>query len=247
MVYLGEQIVELKPSAVSFNGESLHVSEGQMMPLITPSGETIGRVIALREREYSIVSERYGLKLTYDGVRVRLTLGSFYRDSIRGLCGTFNTEPSRDLVAPQNCVLSLPSDMLNAYALDESSSNRSPKGNCVQMPITFADVINPQGSSSHSRPSQRKNSFSSCKPVHYTAVVHNQNEYCFSAKPLPKCKSSCKPKGEITSAIQFHCLPEDRTSTYWAQKAKSEHIINVPANHPKLSTRKYPKTFPVEC
>ena len=246
MVYLGEQIVELKPSGVSFNGENLHVSEGQMMPLITPSGETIGRVIALREREYSIVSERYGMKLTYDGVRVRLTLGSFYRDSIRGLCGTFNTKPSRDLVAPQNCVLSLPSDMLNAYALDESSSNRSPKGNCVQMPITFADVVNSQGSS-RSRSSQRKNSLTSCKPVHYTAVVHKKNEYCFSVKPLPKCNFSCNPKGKITTALKFICLPEDRGSTFWAEKAKSGHIINVPANHPNVAFKEYPKTFPLGC
>lgn len=120
-VLVGRDVVDLSPGPeVVINGLRLEVPSGAVV-------EAHGEAGSLLLRTYKVVDEltmelvSAGLRLQYDGQRALIRGSESMRGAVRGLCGTFDTEPSTDGITPWNCVLQRPDHFAASFALVDDS------------------------------------------------------------------------------------------------------------------------------
>lgn len=99
--------------------------------MVDSKGNTIASMYALPSGVVRLSAPGYGLKLFYDGSRVKLYANSSYMSKVRGLCGTYNGEYTDDYTTPQNCIVGDPTVFSESYALNQPDSFTRPRPRAV--------------------------------------------------------------------------------------------------------------------
>lgn len=218
---------------VSVSDQQSHdIKEGYIQIYSLPNGEV---KVEIHEAFYAI----------YDGNRVKLTVvNGKFRDSIRGLCGAFNDDPSSDFLTPQNCIACDYRHFIKSYALEGSEGQQQlakfPGANsqCVakQVPL-YVNVISDRDAG---RKGHSGGSGSPSKGTRFqTRYVETDIEICFTIRPVPVCNSSSQPRSLLRKSVSVHCVQKSNVALLW----KSQ--IDRGAS-PDFSHKKESKTVHIE-
>ncbi|KRT80993.1 hypothetical protein AMK59_5996, partial [Oryctes borbonicus] len=153
----------------------------------------------------------------FDGERAKITVtDDKFNNALRGLCGTFDGDETTDLTGPQNCVLSDPQEFVEHYTLDFIN----PNGRCVKKEQHYVSVISQRdiGESSNNRHAAKSKKSSGSCTKHQTQYTEQGNQICFSLRPLPVCKSSCKAENVIAKDVQVHCIEKNNVAQLWTKQ-----------------------------
>jgi hypothetical protein len=227
---------------ITVNGKQYQVNdkkstdiEGGLIQMYTlPRGEV---KIVIRDSFYVI----------YDGQRAKLTVThDKFRDAVRGLCGTFTGEEADDFLTPKNCIVRDAKHFVAAYAL-EGEHRQQNKDECSYEDVEYVNVISDydagrthhkQGRQHNAQNSER--SSDSCTK-HQTRYVEENDEVCFTQRPVPVCRSSCNASKHIQKSVPAHCVQKSSVAELYmkqiqrganpdfSHKTTSRNIqINVP-------------------
>uniref|UniRef100_A0A0C9QJQ8 Vg_2 protein n=1 Tax=Fopius arisanus TaxID=64838 RepID=A0A0C9QJQ8_9HYME len=114
-----EIMVKINRKMIDWSSNEYLIKEGEDDELV---------IVKLPGEAVSIESEKYGLKIIFDGRRTLIEMDDKYRDSVRGLCGNFDSESSNDLLTPHNRLSPKPQDFASLYVLPEKECQSSSKG-----------------------------------------------------------------------------------------------------------------------
>lgn len=188
--------------------------------------------------------------ILYDGHRVRLTTtNDKFRDAVRGLCGTFTGEKATDFRTPKNCILRDPREFAATYAIAQPGSQsksqqlkaKAEQSPCYYDEIRYANVISEHdtGKQSSQRHKSHKSGHSGCTRQQTRYEIDNtDNTICFSIRPLPSCKSSCRPTVTIEKNIPVHCVARSNVSDVWRKQidkgANPDFSLKTPNKNLKM-------------
>lgn len=189
--------------------------------------------------------------MIFDGERVKLTAtGSKLRGSTSGLCGRFTNDKYEDFTTPSNCVLRDPKKFAESYQVDDSQHRRPQRSGewqqgCVskQLPL-YADVISERdaGRRENNENNERQRSSSSSKINLRHRYVEENDEICFTIRPLPECKSS--PRETVSKNVSVHCVQATKAASYL--KNQIDRGGNPDFSH-KSESRKVRMDVPLQC
>nr|UJZ92574.1 vitellogenin [Scaphoideus titanus] len=158
------------PANVKVNGQQTSVSKNRLTSLDDQDGETYAQLYATPAGEIRFYAPQQDIEIQYDGTAIKLKAKNSYRSEVRGLCGTFNTQPEDDFTTPQDCVLQNPFEFAASYALDDSSCQGPAKemkqraqqkvsnGQCYRDVVIYGNVVadeQAESPNSHHRNSNR--------------------------------------------------------------------------------------------
>lgn len=181
-------------------------------------------------RMYALPNGELKIKLpsaftvVYDGKRVKMTItANKFRKSARGLCGNYNGEPSDDLRVPENCLLGDYNEFVQAYEISDQQqqqrSSGSYKSGCYKHEHVYANVISDWDAGRRSRRSDfyqdsSKGGVKGCTR-HQTQYTEDNDELCFTVRPLPVCLPGCTSRGSISRSVPVHCVQKSNLSNMW--------------------------------
>lgn len=144
-----------------------------------------------------------------------------YRDSVRGLCGNFDSEPANDLMTPHNRLSPRPEDFTGIYIIpvDECESlSKDLREQEKSLPVDqpqLRDVVTDReaGRTSHSRKggsvdSPRERDNQKHMTIVKTKIVKVDDQTCFSIRPLPTCAPGATPVTVKSVLFPVYCLPD---------------------------------------
>ncbi|CAB0018634.1 unnamed protein product [Nesidiocoris tenuis] len=142
-----------KTGEVKFNGKKANFDSKSSDSFQDEQGNNVVQVVAEPTGAIQLKSEKYGIAIYYDGVRLMLQVSGTYRGQMRGLCGTFNGEQADDFTSPKNCVLKNNYEFAASYAVPDSSltspakelRQRAERADCYYKSVMFGNVINENG------------------------------------------------------------------------------------------------------
>ncbi|XP_011500236.1 PREDICTED: vitellogenin-like [Ceratosolen solmsi marchali] len=259
-VTLGDNEVNLWGSSsrrvqVKVNNEKIEYSK-QNSYQEKKNGDILFELLELQDKSVQLISDRYDVKITYDGSRAEIKAGSKYLESVRGLCGNNDGDLNNDQQTPKGCLLRKADEFAATYALlkdkycDDSVRQKAEKtksSKCHYQSTRLGNVISEQEAGRETQRNDNRddssNEESRCMS-HRTKIIKTENEICFSLRPVPSCSSSCRPKNVKTKNIQFHCVNKSSAAEKVAQR------IEKGAN-PDLSQKSVSKVeefnIPISC
>lgn len=197
----------------------------------------IARVYALPNGEIKveITDDFY---VIYDGHRVKVTTTSDkFRGDVRGLCGTFDGQQETDFMTPKQCVLQKAREFAATYAvIDEQSQGpaaelqkKAHKEPCYEKETLYSNVITGQDiygkkhqhrEHEYDQQQQRHHESGNSCSKHQTQYVEEEqsNEICFTVRPIPVCRSHCRPAKKIVKNVDVHCVQKSNVSAMWKQQ-----------------------------
>lgn len=203
-----------------FNDKQSANAEGDIEIYALPNGEV---KVEVQHRFYIIT----------DGQRVKLTTtDSQFRDAVRGLCGTFTGNEATDFRTPEYCIVSDPQQFIESYTISQQGQQRKSRqdsqqdSQCVYDNVQYVNVISERDAGledkqqRNQRQQQYQQSHGSQCTIHQVrySLDQSSNNICFSLRPLPKCTSSCRPKGTVTKSIPMHCLSKSSVTDHWQKR-----------------------------
>ncbi|XP_058799328.1 vitellogenin-like [Phymastichus coffea] len=250
-VTLGDKEIQLLATSprqirAEINGKLIELSHKK-----TYQGKQIDKItfelFKLEDGTAKIISDKYDIKILFDGTHAQIKAGEKYRKSVRGLCGNNDGEPENDLKTPKGCTLQRPEEFAAIYALTQDGTCQGPAlknaqkaedSECTYEKVRAGNIISEQEAgrehSFKSRKSNEENENGHCTR-HRTLVTKTDNQICFSLRPVPKCSPGCSAEGERNVNIYFHCVRRTGTSERVAER------IEKGAN-PDLSQKTASKT-----
>lgn len=130
-IIVRNQEVKLSPTAgdnqppkAQVNGKSVQVPKEKAIEFEDKNGDVQIRLQATRDGYIQVEAPQEGIQVTFDGERIVIEAAESLRDSLTGLCGSFNGEQSADLQTPEECVESPeePEDFVDAFEVESSGS-----------------------------------------------------------------------------------------------------------------------------
>ncbi|XP_001607388.1 vitellogenin [Nasonia vitripennis] len=236
-ITLGDKEIELSTSGpheprAKINGESIRYSK-QKSHQEKQDNQIVFEIFELSDKSVKVVSDKFNVKIIYDGSRAQIQAGDRYRDSVRGLCGNNDLEPENDQQTPRGCTLQKSEEFSATYALTSEGQCEGPavqqaekakSSQCTFESTRPGNVISDAeaGRTSQSgRGSDDDDSRESRRCMtHRTKVVMKNNQICFSLRPLPSCSSSCRPEETKSRAVQFHCVARSSASEKVAERVE---------------------------
>nr|Q9U8M0.1 RecName: Full=Vitellogenin-1; Short=Vg-1; Flags: Precursor [Periplaneta americana]BAA86656.1 vitellogenin [Periplaneta americana] len=148
LMNLDHTIVAFKPTSevnVEVNGRILIIEQSRTTDIMA-EGNLVLQIHRLPSRAVYMVAPQHKLLMIHDGKRVLLQASNGYRDEVRGLCGTFDGEPTTDFTTPSNCILNDPKAFINSYRLGGDREDNAWMLNyraqpCVSRNFTSTDII----------------------------------------------------------------------------------------------------------
>lgn len=207
---------------VEVNSKDVQFSEQQAANLYNGFVE----VYALPNMEVKIELEGV-LSVISNGETVRITtFNSKFRDAARGLCGTFTGEPHTDFLTPSNNIVEDVDDFVSSYSI--SAQNMTQRQSVSYQQRVSSSEEQEQDSQYGQKQSHRpryiskighlankhSNRANSCVRTQ-TRYVEEDNEICFTIKPLPVCKSRCRVDGHISKQVPVRCVPRNQSALLW--------------------------------
>lgn len=221
--------IDLIPSGSSssprllVNGEEVKYNTHQITDLFEGKLQAYG----LPNEEVKIEFSR-AFYVIYDGSRVKLTIvNDKFRDATRGLCGTFTGEKQTDFTSPRNCILRNPEEFVATYTILESGKDnqkisqlksRAEQQQCFQKHVMYANVIS-ESDAGRKSSERRQFSGSSCTKLQ-TQYVEENDDICFTLRPLPLCKKGCQRRGKVVKNIPVHCVQSTAATNLWKNEIK---------------------------
>nr|AAC32024.1 vitellogenin [Pimpla nipponica] len=215
-----------------------------------------------------LVSSKYDIDAWYDGQRVQIKASGKYRSDIRGLCGNFDGEPDNDFTSPKDCVLLKPEEFAASYALTTKDchgsalehARKASQAVCSQKSPRPGNVVSDRDAGRkysensnwgyHSRQNsddeQGKNDSSDHKRCNTlrTKVIEEEDQICFSLRPLPTCAEGCTANRTKPKVMPMHCMPKNIAAERMADRIKQ-------GANPDFSQKSYTKKngfdIPVGC
>ncbi|XP_012280139.1 vitellogenin [Orussus abietinus] len=218
-------------------------------------GKVFFEIFELPDGSVRLSSEKFGFDAAYDGAHLRIKASYKYRGSIRGLCGTYTGEPSTDFTTPQNCVLEKPEFFSATYALTSQQCEGEAKQNaqiaqrepCISRNPRPGNVISDHEAGRGPNPAEKWGNSEGSKTkqchTHRTLVIEENNEICFSVRPVLQCRKGCTEQTKQKS-IRFHCVPSGPASQQIAQRVKQGAN---PDFSQKPVTKTVPYQMPIDC
>ncbi|XP_065166461.1 vitellogenin-like [Atheta coriaria] len=226
--------------------KSTDIEGGLIQMYVLPRGEV---AIEVRDAFYVI----------YDGERVMLSAThDKFRDAVRGLCGTFTGEQVNDFLTPKNCIVRDAKQFAASWAIEGESRQHAGqhKGECVYEDVEYVNVVSDYdaGRTQHKQGKhhqqqrqqeqyERSGSNSGCSK-HQTRYVEENGEICFTIRPHPVCKSSCRANGEEEKKVPAHCVKANSVTDLW--KKQIQRGANPDFSH-KSVTRDVRVPMPKSC
>ncbi|KAJ8672570.1 hypothetical protein QAD02_003829 [Eretmocerus hayati] len=259
-VTLGEKEIKLTPSdtqraEVTIDDKKVDLSKKRSYQE-KQEEKVLFEVLKQEDRSIKIISDKYDIKIVYDGSRAKLEAGDRYRSSVRGLCGNKDGEPEDDQQTPKGCLLQRPEEFAATYALTSDEKCEGParqnaekarKSKCSPRMIKPGNVISEKeaGRKSDDKDSREDDEDQEKRCTrHRTMVKKSTDEICFSLRPVPKCSSKCSPSSTKPKNIQFYCVSRSSASEKIAERIEN-------GANPDLSQKKVSKTenleVPVSC
>ncbi|KAL0112919.1 hypothetical protein PUN28_012281 [Cardiocondyla obscurior] len=127
--YLNGRVVVLRKSnnqlVATVNGKTVRVTESNTHAERDDNDKVVFEIYTLPGSSgdsLKLVSYTYDFSIVYNGRRVQIVASDRYRNAVRGLCGSYNSNPKTDFVTPSNCLLSKPEEFTATYALIKEDS-----------------------------------------------------------------------------------------------------------------------------
>lgn len=225
--------VKVNDQQVQVNDDqSSDVKDGYIQIYSLPNGEV---KVEVKDAFYAI----------YDGYRVKLTVvNGKFRDSVRGLCGAFNDDPSSDFLTSENCIARDHEQFIKSFEVEGSEGEQQRKQfagrtqECILKDVPlYANVISEQDAG------QGKPSGVSGRPPKgtrfQTRYVENGEEVCFTIRPVPVCNSKSQQRGSVRKSVPVHCVQNGNVAQLWMNQ------INRGAS-PDFSHKKESRTVQIE-
>lgn len=157
----------------------------------------------------------------YNGAQIKIAIDNKYRGQVRGLCGTFSSEPWYDFVTPRNTLVQDSRIFAASYALVDETCEGPAKDKhrlaeqtpAVQRRTIFTRVVSEQDLVNSVEGENKK----SCGTRHQTryTIENNGKTICFSNRPLPVCSSGCHASRSVEKTVGVHCLPLTNTANLY--------------------------------
>lgn len=209
---------------VSINGKQIqHDNSNTRFTYGSGSGRHM-HIYYLSNSELKI-SLPYAFDVVYDGKRVKLIItANKFRKFARGLCGDYNGESSDDLRTPENCLLADYNEFVNSYVLPEQQRDQQSRGSyrsgCYKKKHVYANVVSDWDTGRRSRrsfinlDSKGDGTRAGCTR-HQTRYSEDNDQLCFTVRPLPVCLPGCKATGNISKLVPVHCVEKSNLSFMW--------------------------------
>nr|UXX33469.1 vitellogenin-like protein [Holotrichia oblita] len=171
----------------------------------------------------------------YDGHRVKITVtDDKFTDSLRGLCGTYSGDESKDFTGPKNCIIRKPEDFVYSYTIDPP--HLSKVEDCEPVEYNYVKVVSQKDMGDEQSWQRGEESSGSCTK-HQTQFNQESDQVCFTLHPLPVCKSSCKARGTITKKVNVHCIEKSNVAELWMKQIKkgASPDFSLKAPHKSIS------------
>jgi len=183
-------------------------------------------------------------QMLYDGHRLRFSIldEEKFQNDVRGLCGTFTGNPWTDFACPENCLVKSSEDFVGAYQPNRQNRPQGKGHECYFREVIYGDVVSEQdvGKKPHKKDEEQKGSCTK----HQTRYITDQNEACFTTRPLPICKPQCKPKQRINKNVEVYCVPHNQMSRLWIKEIDKGSNPNFSIKTP---TRRVPMDVDQSC
>ncbi|XP_019887836.2 uncharacterized protein LOC105281428 [Ooceraea biroi] len=221
--------------------------------------EIVAEIYKLPDNSVRVDSRKYFMNVVYDGDRVQLQVSDVYRNAIRGLCGNYDWQPSNDFMTSKECVLDKPEEFTATYALTErncqgpvlKNKRRAEQAKCIKMIYRQSNVISDKEAGRpwtenkqwgyHWNRDQEKTPHCT---IYRTRVVEDNDNFCFTVRPLPECAANCEPVEMKTKRVPVHCLPKNEASI--DMKRRIEKGANPDMSHRSVSKMHVFKV-PIAC
>ncbi|XP_012139918.2 vitellogenin [Megachile rotundata] len=233
-VILGKTEIKLVPTGqlpeVIVNGQKVQVTS-ELGHQVRHGDEVAFEIFQFGDRSIALASEKFDVKLVFDGKRIMIRTSNKFRDSIRGLCGNFDGDRANDFTSPKNCLLRKPEEFIASYTLtkdqcegeDVQEIKKLQQANCVpQMSARTSNVINDIESGrsnvlgSNWGYHQDKQTDNKRCTIHRTKVIERNGQLCFTIRPVISCSPTCNATEMKTKNYQFHCTEKNE----WSMKLK---------------------------
>lgn len=211
----GQVLINQKPA--KFDDEhSFDIEQGLIKVYALPYGEI---KVELNKQLYVI----------YDGERVKLaTTSDKFRGDVLGLCGTFDGQEETDFMTPKNCILKDPREFVATYAIiDESAQGpakewqkKAEKAQCLPVETLYTNVVSQYDIYGKSHKQQghnqgRHESAATCSKQQTQYIEDQDNEICFTIRPVPVCRNPCKTAKKIVKNVDVHCVKKSNVAILW--------------------------------
>ncbi|KAK8788258.1 hypothetical protein V5799_021966 [Amblyomma americanum] len=174
---------------------------------------------------YKILSESFGVRVSYDGKGIFIQLAPFYRGKVCGLCGDYNFNKFREFIGPDKCLHHNSTTFGNSYVIPSDNCKAPEYRNpCVYTAGEQCTVM---------------------RTITRERGEGKDREVCFSLTPLPKCSDSCIETRLMSTEMGFHCLPaRDATTKHLLQQASVRPLTEFRRKRQYLKATVY---FPESC
>lgn len=244
------------------NGQMVELSQ-QDVYQDTQNGEVLAELFVQPDGSVMIKMQNLGVTVVYDGRRARLLVTDRYRNAIRGLCGNFDKQSYNDFLTPRHCFLQNPEEFAATFALlddkDKDSLSRTIMQNkekanlavCTPLDSRQTNVINDREAGRqlgrqfwgyHLNRNQKNQE--TIDLIYRTKFVENDQEICFSVRPLQTCPANSNPVEMKEKIVGMHCMP--KTEAAYQLKQRVQNGANPSLEH-KTINKKWVFGLPTAC
>ncbi|XP_011061918.1 PREDICTED: vitellogenin-2-like [Acromyrmex echinatior] len=121
ILLMDEHVIELEKTdnnvTLQVDGIPIQLSQIDRGYQLRENGETLLEFVKLPDGSVEVISSESDIKILFDGERIQLLASDRYRNTLRGLCGNYDSDPSTDFLTPQNCLVRKPEVFTATYAL----------------------------------------------------------------------------------------------------------------------------------
>ncbi|KAK9500939.1 hypothetical protein O3M35_002099 [Rhynocoris fuscipes] len=240
VILFGSDIVQVQPSGssgivgtVTVNGQKAEFSQESLAQYKKQNGEYFVQIYALPTGEVRLYAPQHGIEVIYYGSAVKLQASNYYRNQVRGLCGTFTGEYSTDFTTPKNCILKDTYEFAASYAIDDGTCEgpakelhqKAQNSPCYWETVLLGDVVSDREAGRHETRRQHQSNSQrggmntmknddKCSKLR-VKVVQQGGKTCFSLRPQPTCTPKCKATRKMEKKVDFHCVPNSAATKHW--------------------------------
>jgi len=182
-----------------------------------------------------------------------------YRNAVRGLCGNYDTQSNNDFTTPKNCVLRKPEEFVATYAMTEEScegsavenKQKAEQSKCIRMHDHQSNVVSDREAGRPWTENKKwgyhhdnQNSQEKRCTNYRTKIVEEDEQICFTTRPLPICADGCKGVEMKTKKYPLHCVP--KTESMLQLKKRIEQGANPNMIHRSVS-KSHSYEIPFRC
>ena len=183
-------------------------------------------ILQIDDHFIGLFSDKYALKILYDGKRLMIKAGDKFRTVIRGLCGNYDGEPINDFTAPGNCILPKPELFIASYALTKEDCKGESLENSKLLVTDYVCVREEKRHLSNvisDKESGRNDTEISNWGYHRqvtnkhciilkTHIKETDNAICFTIRLVPSCAAGCWATETKPKDYQYHCMKKDKAA-----------------------------------